>query len=314
VTTAIVAGQGSPAAQEKKGPKQKFEKLAEGVYAGLPTPGSDVSANSGFIVGKEGVYVFDALRPEVVNEMMVEIKKVTPLPIKYVFNSHHHYELVMGNPFFPGATIVAHENVRKNLISNPPAKQIEWTRSSNQKLGLPDSSEDAPPVVKLPDLTFTDRIVFYEGDRELHFIHLGRYHTDADGVLFLPKEKILFSGDLLPGMGGPGGQREAYFRDFITSLDKALALDFTTIVPGRGAKLGTKDNLRTFQTYFRELLAEVQKYVDKGATVEEAQKGIKPLAYLDPKRLDTAGFKRLWADTIERSYKELKAAKSGSQQ
>jgi glyoxylase-like metal-dependent hydrolase (beta-lactamase superfamily II) len=160
--------------------------------------------------------------------------------------------------------------------------------------------------VRLPDLSYTDRIIFHDGERELHLIHLGRYHTNADSVLFLPEEKILFSGDLLPGMGGPGGQREAYFREFIASIDKALTLDFETIVPGRGDRLGTRADLRRFQQYLSGVLADVQTFVDRGATLEETQAGIKPPPYIDPKRLDTPSFKRLWADTVRRAYGELK--------
>lgn len=294
------------------GPKQQFRKVAEGVYAALPAPGSDVAANSGFIVGTKGVWVFDALRPDVVKEMLVEIRKVTPLPVRYVVNSHHHYELVMGNAVFEGATIVSHVNARRQLVTNPPAAQMDRTRASNQQLGLPNSAADASaaPPLRLPDLTYTDRLVFYDGDRELQLIHLGRYHTDADTVLFLPKEKILFSGDLLPGIGGPGGQREAYFRDFIQSIDAALALDFDTIVPGRGDQLATKQDLKNFQQYLRDLVTQVQAFVSRGATADETAAGVKPPAYLDPKRLETASFKRLWNDSVRRAYDELKGGKS----
>jgi glyoxylase-like metal-dependent hydrolase (beta-lactamase superfamily II) len=215
----------------------------------------------------------------------------------------------MGNPMFKGAAIVAHANVRKNLVDNPPTAQIAQTRAANQRLGLPDSTADAPQGVRLPDITYTDRLVFYDGDRELQLIHLGRYHTDADSVLFLPKEKILFSGDLLPGIGGPGGQREAYFREFIQCIDKALTLDFDTIVPGRGEQLATKQDLRNFQAYLRELVAQVQTFVSAGKTLEETQAAIKPPAYLDAKRLETASFKRLWADSVRRAYEEAKGAK-----
>jgi glyoxylase-like metal-dependent hydrolase (beta-lactamase superfamily II) len=303
---ATVASGQMPAAA---GPKQVFKPVAPGVYAALPAPGSDVAANSGFVIGKDAVWVFDALRPDVVQEMLAEIRKLTPLPIKYVINSHHHYELVMGNPMFPGAAVVAHVNARKNLIDNPPTAQIAQTRAANQKLGLPDSTAGAPQEIRLPDITYTDKLVFYDGDRQLQLIHLGRYHTDADSVLYLPKEKILFSGDLLPGIGGPGGQREAYFREFIASIDKALALDFDTIVPGRGEQLATKQDLRNFQSYLKELVSTVQTFIAKGATLEETQAGVKPPAYLDPKRLETASFKRLWADSVRRAYEEGKAGK-----
>jgi glyoxylase-like metal-dependent hydrolase (beta-lactamase superfamily II) len=311
--TAVTAAAPGPAAgQAAPGPKQRYQKVADGVYAALPAPGSDVAANSGFVIGTRGVTVFDALRPDVVKEMLAAIKAITPLPVTYVVNSHHHYELVMGNSVFEGATIISHVNARRQLVDNPIDKQMERTRASNQQLGLPNSAPEAttPAPVRLPDVTYTDRLAIYDGTRELQVIHLGRYHTDADSVLFLPKEKVLFSGDLLPGIGGPGGQREAYFRDFIRSIDTALTLDFDTIVPGRGDRLATKEDLRNFQQYLRELLTQVQGFVDRSASKEDTVAGVKPPAYLDPKRLETASFKRLWNDSVQRAYDELKGAKT----
>src|SRR3954467_11447840 len=149
LATPLAAAAQTPA---PAGPKQQFRKVAEGVYAALPTPGSDVAANSGFGAGTKGVCVFDALRPEVVKEMLAEVHKLTPLAVRYVINSHHHYELVMGNATFDGATIVSHVNAREQLVKNPPAAQIERTRASNQQLGLPGSAAEsaAVPPVRLP--------------------------------------------------------------------------------------------------------------------------------------------------------------------
>jgi glyoxylase-like metal-dependent hydrolase (beta-lactamase superfamily II) len=293
-------------------PLQRFEKLAEGVYAALPAPGSDVSANSGFVIGKDSVWVFDALRPEVATAMLAQIRMLTSAPVKFVVNSHHHYELVLGNGVFAGATIVTHENARKNLLLTPPDAQMERTRASLKQLGLPPEARPAATTpVPVATLTYQERIVFHDGDRELHLIHLGRYHTDGDSVLFLPRERILFSGDLLPGLGGPGGQREAHFRDFIASIDRALALDFDTIVPGRGERLATKADLRRFQEYLKALLSQVQGFVDRGATLEETLARVQPPGYIDATRLATASFKRLWADSVRRAYAELTADKAG---
>jgi glyoxylase-like metal-dependent hydrolase (beta-lactamase superfamily II) len=298
-------------AQEPANAKIAFHKVADGVYAALPKEGSGLSANSGFVIGTNAVWVFDALRPDGVREILAEIRKHTSAPVRYVINSHHHYELVMGNGLFPDAAVVAHTNVRRNLIAHPPKAQIERTRTSAARLGLKDTTENAPDVaLRLPDLTYSDELVFHDGDRELRLIHLGRYHTDADSVLYLPKEKVLFSGDLLPGIGGPGGQRDAYFREFVQSIDKALALDLDTIIPGRGEQLATKKELRAFRDYLAQVIADVQGFVDRGATLEETQAKIRPPAYIDPNRLNTPSFKRLWADGVARAYNELKAAKS----
>lgn len=263
-------------------PKQKIEKVSEGVYAAFADPGGEISANSGFVIGKEAVWVFDAQRVDFSTELLSEIRKLTSAPVRYVIHSHHHREIVEGNPVFKEATIVAHWATRRNLLEEPQ------------------------PGVRLPDLTYDQRLTFYDGERELQLIHLGRYHTDGDSVLFLPREKILFSGDLLPGKGGPGGMRQAYLREFIQVIDKVLAMDFHTLIPGRGDTVATKDDLRKFQAYLRQVLKEVQTLVDRGATMEEAQAGVAIPDYIDPARRNTESFKRLWAQTIARAYAELK--------
>lgn len=309
-TVALISSGAGGSSQESQ--QRLYRQVADGVYAALQAPGS-TSATSGFVIGSEGVWVIDALRPEIVAEMRAEIRKLTPLPVKYVINSHHHYELVLGNSSYPQATVVAHENVRKNLIETPPVAQMERTRADYRRLGLSASAPEADlPSLRLPELTYTDRLTFHDGDRELQVIHLGRYHTDADSILFLPREKVLFSGDLLPGLGGPGGQREAHFREFIRSIDKALALDFEIIVPGRGNRLATRQDLVRFQQYLVETLNRVQAFIDRGATLEETQEGMQPPDYIDPSRRSSASFKRLWADTVRRAYRELKSPNEGA--
>lgn len=264
-------------------PKQKIQKLAEGVYAAFADPNSEISANSGFIIGKDSVWIYDAQSVDFSQELLSEIRRLTSSPVRYVIHSHHHREVVDGNSVFKGALIVGHQAMRKNLSAEPR------------------------PGVRLPDITYNERLVFHDGERELHVIHLGRYHTDGDSVLFLPRERILFSGDLLPGKGGPGGMRQAYLGEFLGVIDKALELDFDVIVPGRGDQLADKNDLRRFQKYLRQVLNEVQKFIDRGATLQETLAGAQVPDYIDPARRNSESFKRLWALTIERAYTELKA-------
>lgn len=265
---------------------QTFVKVAEGVYAAFPNPKARHIANSGFVIGQSAVWVFDAQRQPFAGQLLSEIRKLTSLPVKYLILSHHHQELVDGTAAFKDVTIVAHRGMRKNLIEEPR------------------------PGVRLPDTTYEDELTFYDGDLELRLLHLGRYHTDGDSVLFLPREKVLFSGDLLPGKGGPGGMRQAYLTDFVQSIDKALALDFDTIIPGRGTALATKDDLRKFQQYLVQVLSGVQEFVDRGATLEETLAGVEVPDYITPQRRNSSSWEMLWERTINRAYPELKAKKT----
>ncbi len=261
--------------------KQNIVEVADGVYAAFADPSGDISANSGFVIGQDAVWVFDAQRVDYSTELLAQIQKLTTAPVKYLIHSHHHREIVEGTPVFTEALIVAHSGMRKNLIEEPR------------------------PGVRLPDVIYEEQLTFHDGNRELHLIHLGRYHTDGDSVLFLPQEKVLFSGDLLPGKGGPGGMRQAYLQEFVQTIDKALALDFETLVPGRGDSLATKDDLRRFQSYLTQVLTDVQTFIDGGASLEQTLAGVKVPDYIDPARRGTESFANLWRRTIERVYAEL---------
>jgi cyclase len=292
-------------AQTKSTPPHRIQKLAEGVYAAWPPPGSDVGSTSGFIIGKDTVWMFDALRSDVATRLRDEIKKLTPNPVRYIVNSHHHWGLVLGNAAFPEARIVAHARTRGKMIDDPPAAQIARQADTPEE-GRAAIARHVTLAVRLPDLAYTDRLIFYDGEREIQIIHPGRAHTDNDSMIYLPAEKILFAGDLLPGLRGPGSQQDAHFQEFIESIDKVLAMDVETIVPGRGDKLGTKQDLRQFRQHLVTLMSDVKKYVDRGATLEETEAGVKPSAYIDPARLPTKGFKYQWSVIVERAYAELR--------
>lgn len=268
-------------------PLQAIRQVAPGAYAAFANPEGDISANSGFVIGNTGVWIFDAQRPDYSRDLLKEIRKLTSNPVRYVIHSHHHREIVEGNPVFEDAAIVGHSGMRTNLIEEPR------------------------PGVRLPELTYEDQLTFYDGDLELRLIHLGRYHTDGDSVLYLPQQKVLFAGDLLPGKGGPGGMRQAFLQSFVKVIDRALKLDFDVLVPGRGDSLADKDDLRAFQAYLAQVLSEVKKFVDRGAPVEQALREVQVPDYIDRSRLGTESFDRLWRLTIERAYADLKGELEG---
>lgn len=262
--------------------KQKIVKVRDGVYAAFIDRETGLGANSGFVIGKDAVWVFDTQRVDVSTELLSEIRMLTAKPVKYVIHSHHHDERVDGNPVFTEATIVAHSAMSKHLIAKPR------------------------PGVRLPEITYDERLTFYDGDRELQLLHLGRAHTDGDSVLFLPGEKVLFIGEILPGKGSVGGHREAYFKEFVQTIDKLLALDFETIIPGRGDALATKDDLREFRNYLIEVLDKVQKFVDRGATLEETLAGVEVPDHITPENRKRRSFNMLWERMMNRAYAELK--------
>jgi glyoxylase-like metal-dependent hydrolase (beta-lactamase superfamily II) len=215
-----------------------------------------------FVVTPEGVIATDPIgyqRPQAVTAYIDEIKKVTPLPIKYVVYSHHHFDHIAGGKPFKdlGATFVAHERAKQHLL----------------EVNYPD--------VVIPDLTVPDsggRITL--GGTALELIYVGRNHSDNSLVMRLPKEKIIFAVDFIP-------IRAILFRDlpdtpnpieWEAGLHRVLLMDWDRMIPGHpyaGGRLGTKDDLKDLIGYMEDLSAAVKKAADEGKCADTAMKEVK---------------------------------------
>lgn len=258
-------------------PLLKVTRLADGVYAAIPNEEAGVTSNSGFIVTQEGVWVVDAQTPEASRELLAEIRKVTDLPVQYVIHTHHHREMVQGNSVFPGARIIGHVNMRSNLLDEPQ------------------------PGARNPDLVYDGKLIYHDGaDRRIEIIHLGPYHTDGDSIVYLPKEKILFSGDLYPQ--GIGGMRQAFAQGWLAAVNKALEMEIDIVVPGRRG-IRDKEGLREHKKYLEDLIGQIKSFIRQGKTAEEAVAGVRLTVY------DKNDFyQRTWANAVRRIYEELKGS------
>jgi len=240
-------------------------EVAPGVYA--ITELSFV--NCGFIVTDEGVVVVDTqLVPLFANEMIKEIKAITNKPIKYVINTHSHTDHVGGNEaFLPQARIIANEFTRK-AIAKKRKEQLEGKIDESLKqLG---KFEFTPP-----DITFDKNMTLHMGDKTVELKFLGGGHSGGDIVVYLPKEKVLFSGDLfIKGSGLPDYRDDSNIDKLIESLKKMQALEIEKIVCGHVGIAEKKD----IQTSIDKLLAfraEIKKYVDAKTPPEKAAESIK---------------------------------------
>jgi glyoxylase-like metal-dependent hydrolase (beta-lactamase superfamily II) len=215
-----------------------------------------------FVVTPEGVIATDPIgyqRPQAVTTYIDEIKKVTPLPIKYVVYSHHHFDHIAGGKPFKdlGATFVAHERAKEHL----------------QEVNYPD--------VVIPDLTVPDsggQITL--GGTTLELLYVGRNHSDNTLLMRLPKEKLIFAVDYLP-------IRTILFRDlpdtanpieWEQSVKRTLDLDWDRMIPGHpyaGGRLGTKEDVKDLLGYMTDLSAAVKTAADQGKCADTAMKEIK---------------------------------------
>ena len=187
-------------------------------------------SNAGFVVTDEGVVVVDALgSPALAEELIAEIRRITPQPIRYVIVTHYHADHIYGLQAFKaaGATIVAHRAGRDYLGSDTARLRLEasrrdlfpWIDEKTQVLGA-DRWVDEDTTLRL-------------GGHDFQLRHVGPAHTTEDLAVFVPQRGVLFAGDLvfqgrIPFVG------QADSRQWIASLTQLLAIKARVVVPGHG--------------------------------------------------------------------------------
>src|SRR2546428_2188656 len=156
----------------------------------------------------------------------------------------------------------------------------------------------------LPTIAFEQTMKLYRRDREIHLLYLGRAHTEGDVFVYLPREKVVVTGDAVIGWRPFIG--DGYPEDSVTTLDRLAQLDFTPIIIGHGDVAG-RDWLQTFRGYVHDMVDAVRAEVAAGATLEEAQQRVpERLALVYEKPFSLYGHYRPWRQglrsNIERTY------------
>ena len=261
---------GGHAGDSGKTTERTVTKLAEGIYTirHKDAPDTFPQGNTTVIIGDREVLVVDSCYlPSSAREDIADIRKWTNKPVRYLVNTHWHFDHTMGNgtysDAFPGLMIVAHiETARQSSGYNPGwferfpkraerfGKILEAGKDNNGKVltegdrkeyadaiaGIKPVQEEFKSIVdRSPNLTFDSEIRIDLGNREVQIKWLGKGNTAGDAVIFLPKEKIIMTGDLVvhPVPYMFGGFPSA-FGQTLTRLDQ---LKFDTMVPGHGEVL-----------------------------------------------------------------------------
>jgi len=123
-----------------------------------------------------------------------------------------------------------------------------------------------------PTMTYTDKLTLYRGGREIQLLFLGRGHTGGDTVVFLPKERIVCTGDLMESRIAFMGS--AFFDEWLTTLDTLKRLDWAVDLPGHGAPFTDKGLVTAFQSYLKDVMAQAAKLKAQGVSPEDAAKRV----------------------------------------
>jgi glyoxylase-like metal-dependent hydrolase (beta-lactamase superfamily II) len=121
-----------------------------------------------------------------------------------------------------------------------------------------------------PNVTLTNRMTLYRGSREIQIRYLGHGHTAGDVVVFLPREKVVMTGDFLTA--GLSNMSDSFPDEWVTSLDELKKLDFDTVLPGHGEAFTDKAKIGYFQDYMRDVWTEVSRLKQQGVSAEDAAK------------------------------------------
>lgn len=248
---------------------ETLEVLADGVYA-LTAEGDP---NVGAIEGEDFVVAFEArATPVAAREWLDRLREHTDKPVRHLVLSHYHAVRVLGASAFEADEIIAHERT-KFLIEE--RGQQDWESEFGRMPRLFKDPESIPGLTH-PTRTFTDELTIpLGGDRgDLVLRYCGRGHTEGDIVAWLPKDRILFAGDLVEARAALY-TGDAFHQEWSTStLDTVAAFGADQLVGGRGGVVRGGDEVNAAIEQSRHFLAviieKVREVQGRDGTLKEA--------------------------------------------
>jgi len=313
--------------------KFEFKKVADGVHVAVAEPAYKVNCNTAIIEDDDGVMVVDThSKPTAARVIVEQLRGMTGKPVRYVVNTHFHWDHWHGNEVYPaaypGAEIVTNQITREAMVMKGLKRIGDHRRQMpadiakleadlaaakagdrarlERDLALARAYQAEVDALEpaLPTIAFEQTMKLYRRDREIHLLHLGRAHTAGDVFVYLPKEKVVITGDAVIGWTPFMG--DGYPEDWAGTLDRLAQLDFTHIIMGHG-DVADREWLRVFRGYVGDMVAAVREEAATGATLEEVKGRVTAkLAPTYEKPFSAYGDYRPWraglAANVERTF------------
>ncbi|MEU2390091.1 MBL fold metallo-hydrolase [Streptomyces sp. NPDC007369] len=268
---------------------------ADGVYAYVQPDGGWCLNNAGFVSDGGRTLLVDTAATErralALREAVVAAG--VPLP-RTVVNTHHHGDHTYGNGVFaPQAAIVGHDSARAEQLAAGHQLEAIWP-----------ATDFGAIEITPPDLTYNDRMTLHLGATEVQVIHPGVAHTTGDSVVWLPRQRVVFTGDLIFS-GGTPFLAMGSLAGSLRALELLRSLDAETVVPGHGP-LTDPSAYESTERYLR-YVAELAR--------EGAAKGLSPL---EAARAADLGEFAAWRESerlvanLHRAYAELAGGPEGT--
>jgi glyoxylase-like metal-dependent hydrolase (beta-lactamase superfamily II) len=256
-----------------------WDKLSDNAYAYT----AEGDPNTGVIIGDDGVMIIDATATPVAAQGVIKkVREVTDLPIKYVVLTHYHAVRVLGASGYKGEgleQVIASQDTWDLIVERG---QQDMDSEIGRFPRLFQAVESVPGLT-WPTMTFQGEMTVWMGKLEVKIKQVGRGHTKGDTIVYLPSQKICFSGDLVE-CDAACYTGDAYLADWPQTLDNLSAMGFEKLVPGRGPSLQSPAEVAKGLAYTRDfvstLYSSAQEAVKQGmdlkATMALARKNMDP--------------------------------------
>ena len=250
--------------------KTTFEQLSAHCWAYT----AEGDPNTGVIIGDDAVLICDALAtPVMAQNLIAEIRKVTDKPIKYVVLSHYHAVRVLGASGYKAEgmqEIIASQGTYEMIVERGQQDMM----SEYERFPRLFQNFESIPGLTWPTLVFKDEMTLWMGkDLEVKVMHVGPGHTKGDTIVWVPSEKVLFSGDLVEA-DAACYTGDAQLEEWPATLDALSALGPDKVVPGRGPALigaaRVAEGLAYTRDFVTTLLNSAKEAVAQGMNLKQA--------------------------------------------
>jgi glyoxylase-like metal-dependent hydrolase (beta-lactamase superfamily II) len=292
-------------AQTASAEKFELKKVGDGIWAGVAEARYKVNSNAAVIETNDGLIIVDThSKPSAARALYKDIQAVSKKPVRKIINTHFHGTLAGesglrgGNP---GLEIITSDRTKENLtkpdvgvggvpfiekqLGSLPAEiaklkdDVQKAPNAETKARLESNLAQAEAYQQelkqikpaLPTRTVSKALTLQEGGREIQLHALGRGHTDGDLYVYLPKEKVVATGDAV--VDWMPFLNDGYPEEWVQTLDALQKLDIMRVIPGHGDPVD-KSHLVFFRAYLSDLIAAVKKGAADGATLDQAKKAI----------------------------------------
>ena len=275
-----------------------FDKLSDHAYAYT----AEGDPNTGIVVGDDAAMVIDTqATPVMAQDVIRRIREVTPVPVRYVVLSHYHAVRVLGASAYKPQHIIASRDTYDLIAERGEADM----KSEIERFPRLFRAVESVPGLTWPTLVFEKRLTLWLGKLQVEIMQLGRGHTKGDTVVWLPEDKILFSGDLVE-YGATPYTGDAYLSEWPATLDAIAALKPEKLVPGRGASLMNPGEVRAgldgTRAFITEMFDSVKRAAAAGKDLRSAYR--ETYAALKPKFGQWVIFDHCLPFDVTRAYDE----------